>query len=101
MRGKRRGLAGFRKSCAMSLRRVAAFSYGTSSQPLLLVFHLPSGNLIHLVVIREEAVGGLGIPSGPYSENAWHMMFEEKDGMIVMWASEAPMDELKQLLLDT
>jgi hypothetical protein len=28
-------------------------------------------------------------------------MFEEKDGMIVMWASEAPMDELKQLLLDT
>jgi hypothetical protein len=29
------------------------------------------------------------------------MMFEEKDGMIVMWASEAPMDELKQLLLDT
>ncbi|HEX3443900.1 MAG TPA: hypothetical protein VHS80_04230, partial [Chthoniobacterales bacterium] len=37
----------------------------------LTCFHLPSGNLLHLVVIRKEAVGDLGMPSGPYSENGW------------------------------
>ena len=67
----------------------------------LTCFHLPSGNLIHLVVIREEAVGGLAIPFGQYSENGWQMVFEKKDGMIVMWASEAPMNELEQLLFNT
>jgi hypothetical protein len=63
--------------------------------------HLPSGNLIHLVVIREEAVGGLAIPFGQYSENGWQMMFEKKGGMILMWASDAPMNELEQLLFNT
>ncbi len=53
------------------------------------------------MVIRQQAVGGLGIASGQYSENGWHMMFEEKDGVIVMWASETPMNELKELLFDT
>jgi hypothetical protein len=53
------------------------------------------------VVIREEAVGDLGIPSGRYSENGWHMLFEKKDGLIVLWVSEAPMNELKQLLFET
>jgi hypothetical protein len=67
----------------------------------LTCFHLPSGKLLHLVVIRQQAVGGLGIASGQYSENGWHMMFEEKDGVIVMWASETPMNELKELLFDT
>lgn len=67
----------------------------------LTCFHLPSGKLLHLVVIRRQAVGGLGIASGQYSENGWHMMFEEKDGVIVMWASETPMNELKELLFDT
>ena len=67
----------------------------------LTCFQLHSGNLLHLVVIRDDAVGGSCIPSDPYSENGWHVMFEKKDGMIVMWASEAPMDEMKQLLFET
>ena len=67
----------------------------------LTCFHLPSGNLIHLVVIREEAVGGLAIPFGQYSENGWQTVFEKKDGMILMWASDAPMNELEQLLFNT
>jgi hypothetical protein len=29
------------------------------------------------------------------------MMFEEKNGLIVMWASQAPMDELKQVLIES
>ncbi len=67
----------------------------------LTCFCLPSGNILHLVVIREEAIGGSGVPSGPYSENGWHLMFQKKDGLILMWASQAPMEELKQLLIAT
>ena len=67
----------------------------------LTCFRLPSGNLLHLVVIGEDALPDSKMPSGPYSENGWHLMFQKKNGLIVMWASQAPMDELKQLLLET
>jgi hypothetical protein len=67
----------------------------------LTCFRLPSGNLLHLIVIAEGALGDANMPSGPYSENGWHLMFQKKNGLLVMWASQAPMDELKQLLVET
>jgi hypothetical protein len=67
----------------------------------LTCFRLLSGNLLHLVVIGEDALGDSKMPSGPYSENGWNLMFQKKNGLIVMWASQAPMDELKQLLVET
>jgi hypothetical protein len=65
----------------------------------LTCFSLPSGKFLHLVVIREEALGGSDIPSGPYSEAGWHVMFQKKDGLVLMWASQAPMEELKELVV--
>jgi hypothetical protein len=62
----------------------------------LTCFRLPSGNLLHAVVISEDAVGRADMPSRPYSENGWHLMFQKKAGLLVMWASQAPMEELKQ-----
>jgi len=67
----------------------------------LTCFRLPSGTLLHLVVIDEKALEDPKLPSGLLSENGWHMMFEKKNGLIVMWASQAPMDELKQVLVET
>ena len=67
----------------------------------LTCFRLPSGSLLHLVVIGEDALPDSKMPSGPYSENGWSLMFQQKKGLIVMWASQAPMDELKQLLVET
>jgi len=67
----------------------------------LTCFRLPSGNLLHLIVIAEDALGDANMPSGPSSENGWHLMFQKKNGLLVMWASQAPMDELKQLLVET
>ena len=64
----------------------------------LTCFRLPSGNLLHLVVISEEAVGDSKLPTGPYSESGWNLMFQKENGLIVMWASQAPMEEFKQLL---
>jgi hypothetical protein len=67
----------------------------------LTCFRMPTGELLHLIVIREDAIGGSNMPSALYSENGWHLMFQKKDGLIVMWASQAPMEELKQVLLET
>jgi len=67
----------------------------------LTCFRLPSGTLLHLVVIDEKALEDPKLPSGLLSENGWHMMFEKENGLIVMWASQAPMDELKQVLVET
>jgi hypothetical protein len=64
----------------------------------LTCFHLPSGQFLHAVVIRADALGNPDLPSGFHSENGWHVMFQKKEGMLVMWASQAPMEELKQLM---
>jgi hypothetical protein len=67
----------------------------------LTCFRLPSGTLLHLVVIDERALEDPKLPSGLLSENGLHMMFEKKNGLIVMWASQAPIDEWKQLVVET
>jgi len=67
----------------------------------LTCFRLSSGVLLHLIVIDQKALGDPKMPSGLYSENGWHMMFQKTNGLIVMWASQAPMDDLKQLLVET
>jgi hypothetical protein len=67
----------------------------------LTCFRLPSGNLLHLVVIDEKALGDSKMPSGLYSEDRWQMMFQKENGLILMWASEAPIDEWKQLVVET
>jgi hypothetical protein len=64
----------------------------------LTCFHLPSGKFLHAVVIRADAVGNPDLPSGPYSENGWHVMFQKKAGLLVMWATQAPMEEVKQFI---
>jgi hypothetical protein len=64
----------------------------------LTCFNLPSGKLLHLVVIPEDALEGSAMPSGLYSENGWQLMFQKRDGLVVMWASQAPMEEVKQLI---
>jgi hypothetical protein len=64
----------------------------------LTCFHLPSGKILHAVVIRADAVGNPDLPPRPYSENGWHVMFQKREGMLVMWASQAPMEELKQFI---
>jgi hypothetical protein len=64
----------------------------------LTCFSLPSGKLLHLVAIPESAFEGSAMPSGGYSENGWQIMFQERDGLVLMWASQAPMEEVKQLV---
>ncbi|MBV8815361.1 MAG: hypothetical protein JO271_12795 [Verrucomicrobia bacterium] len=67
----------------------------------LTCFKLPNGQLLHLVVIDQAAIGNGKIPASFQSEQGWHMMFQQKDGLLLMWASQAPMEKLKQMLVET
>jgi hypothetical protein len=65
----------------------------------LTCFRLHNGLLLHLVVINREAMGNANIPVGMKTVGDWHLMFQQKDGMLMMWATKAPMDEFKQMVV--
>lgn len=65
----------------------------------LTCFRLPNDMLLHLVVINRDAMGDANIPVGMKSMGDWHVMFQQKDGMLLMWATRAPMDQLKQIVV--
>jgi hypothetical protein len=65
----------------------------------LTCFRLPGGLLLHLVVIDRKAMGNADIPVGFKSVGDWHVMFQEKGGMLMMWATQAPMEQLKQMVV--
>jgi hypothetical protein len=65
----------------------------------LTCFLLPDGQFLHLVVIDKAALDNADIPAGMKAMGDWHVMFQQKSGMLLMWASRAPMDQLKQVLV--
>jgi hypothetical protein len=65
----------------------------------LTCFRLPNGMLLHLVVINRDAMGNANIPVGMKSMGEWHVMFQQKGGMLMMWATRAPMEQLKQIVV--
>jgi len=65
----------------------------------LTCFLLPDGQFLHLVVINKAALDNADIPAGMKAMGDWHVMFQQKNGMLLMWASQAPMDQLKQLFV--
>jgi hypothetical protein len=65
----------------------------------LTCFRMANGMLLHLVVINRDAMGNANIPVGMKSMGDWHVMFQQKDGMLLMWATQAPMEKMKEMLL--
>ena len=65
----------------------------------LTCFRLPDGQFLHLVVINQAAMENADIPVGMKSMGEWHMMFQQKNGMLLMWATRAPMEQFKQMLV--
>ena len=65
----------------------------------LTCFLLPDGQLLHLIVIDQAAIGDGNIPASYHTDTGWHVMFQQKNGMLLMWATRAPMDKLKQMLV--
>ena len=64
----------------------------------LTCFKLPSGQLLHLFVVDESAFGSRPIPTEFLEIGQWHVKFQEENGVVMMWASRASMNEIKKYL---
>ena len=69
-------------------------------QPVSLTcFNLPGGQLLHLFVIDKNAFKSQPIPTGFRKIGDWNVTFSESNGVVIMWASRAPVEEIKQFVL--
>ncbi len=64
----------------------------------LTCFELPNGHFLHLFVVNKEAFANSPIPHGFQKNGDWHILFSESDGMVLMWLSRAPMNQLQMLV---
>jgi hypothetical protein len=64
----------------------------------LTCFRLPSGELLHLFVIAEKALDPIETGADFRDINGWHVKFEQLNGMLLMFVSQAHMAEIKQFI---
>jgi hypothetical protein len=64
----------------------------------LTCFQLHDGRLLHLVVMEKSKVGPMEWPHGWQTRNGWNLMFQERNGLLILWATKAPADMLKTLI---
>jgi hypothetical protein len=70
--------------------------YWNNQQLSLTCFRLPSGELLHVFVIDENAFRSVNIEDSFREMDGWRVKFERRDGMLLMFVSRAPMAEIKQ-----
>lgn len=67
----------------------------------LTCFEIPGGQFVHLVVIDEKAFGSQSIPEGFQSVGQWQIKLQRSRGHVILWASRVPMNEFKNLVVQT
>jgi hypothetical protein len=61
-------------------------------------FLTSDGQLVHLVVLPRDALPGARLPGNFQAADGWRMAYRERDGMVMFWATHAPMNEFRNLL---
>ena len=64
----------------------------------LTCFQLHDGRLLHLVVMDKSKVGPMEWPHGWQTRNGWNLMYQERNGLLILWATQAPAEMLKTLV---
>jgi hypothetical protein len=64
----------------------------------LTCFRLPSGELLHVFVIDEDSFQSVDVASDFKEMDGWHVKFERRNGMLIMFVSRAPMAEIKEYI---
>src|SRR5208282_377944 len=72
--------------------------YWNNQELSLTCFRLPSGELLHVFVIDENAFHSTKIEDSFRDMDGWHVKFERRGGMLLMFVSQAPMAEIKQYI---
>ncbi len=64
----------------------------------LTCFRLPSGELLHVFVIDEKAFRSINVGDKFKEMDGWHVKYQRRAGMLLMFVSRAPMAEIKQYI---
>jgi hypothetical protein len=64
----------------------------------LTCINLPSGQRLHLFVIDKKAFRGQLIPTGFRKIGDSNIRFSESEGVLMMWVSRAPVEEIRQFI---
>jgi hypothetical protein len=72
--------------------------YWNNQMLSLTCFRLPDGELLHVFVIDKDAFHSVNVGADFKEMDGWHVKFERSNGMLVMFVSRAPMDEIKKYI---
>lgn len=64
----------------------------------LTCFLTPENHFVHLVVLPKEALAGARLPEALPTADGWRIAYRERDGMVMFWATHAPVEEFRQIL---
>jgi hypothetical protein len=64
----------------------------------LTCFQVPGGQLIHLIVLSKNALDNDRLPSAFQTTDGWWVAYRERDGMVMFWATRAPIEEFRRIL---
>lgn len=83
----------------LGLPTVGCKAFTWNNQQLSLTcFRLPSGELLHVFVIDESAFRESKIAGSFQEMDGWHVKYERRDGMLMMFVSRASMSEIKKYI---
>ena len=72
-----------------------AFTWN-NQQLSLTCFTLPSGELLHMIVIAENAFPATNFEEHAQEQDGWHIKYERRTGLLLIFLSRAPMPEITQ-----
>jgi hypothetical protein len=64
----------------------------------LTCFRLPSGELLHVLVIDEKAFHSVKVGDNFKDMDGWHFKCERRAGLLLMFVSRAPMTEIRRYI---
>lgn len=64
----------------------------------LTCFLTPGNHFVHLVVLPKEALANARLPEALPTADGWRIAYRERDGMVMFWATHAPVEQFLQIL---
>jgi DNA-directed RNA polymerase specialized sigma24 family protein len=85
------------RAALLALPTAGCKAFSWNNQRLSLTcFKLPSGELLHVIVIAENAIPATHFDEHAREQDGWRIKYERHNGLLVIFFSRAPMNEIIQ-----
>jgi hypothetical protein len=85
------------RAALLALPTAGCKAFSWNSQRLSLTcFKLPSGELLHVIVIAENAIPATHFDEHAREQDGWRIKYERSNGLLVIFFSRASMNEIIQ-----